>query len=109
RTRTEGVLISTPIAPAARDAGTGAASARDVARESADAGADAAAPWPGPFFTVISGSTGIYAQPVADRALKVGYARNGGRIPVLPEMVVNDACRRGWGEGVHGRLLLSHR
>src|SRR3954470_10690532 len=110
RSRTEGVLISTPVAPIAptgRDAGTSAVSAPGVAPEIADAGADAAAPWPGPFFTVISASTGIYAQPVAERALKVGYARNGGRIPVLPEKVVNDACRSGWYEGVQGGFICS--
>ena len=109
RSRTEGVLVSTPgepLAPAARDAGASAARALGSA-ESSDAGADAAAPWPGPFFTVITGSTGIYAQPVADRALKVGYARNGGRIPVLPEKVVNDACRSGWYEGVQGGFICS--
>src|SRR3569832_113655 len=107
RSRTEGVLISTPVPPAAPDAGTSAAAAQDVTPEIADAGGDAAAPWPGPFFTVTSGSTGSYAQPVADRALKVGYARNGGRIPVLPEKVVNDACRSGWYEGVQGGFICS--
>jgi lipoprotein-anchoring transpeptidase ErfK/SrfK len=108
RSRTEGVLISTPVAPvapSARDAGAG--SAPEVAPGISDAGADGGAPWPGPFFTVISSSTGVYAQPVTDRALKIGYARNGGRIPVLPEMVVNDACRSGWYEGVQGGFVCS--
>ena len=107
RSRTEGVLISTPVAQATRDAGASAVSTPEVAPASSDAGADGGTPWPGPFFTVISSSTGIYAQPVADRALKIGYARNGGRIPVLPEMVVNDACRSGWYEGVHGGFICS--
>src|SRR5262245_57439840 len=66
RSRTEGVLVSTPpasVAPPAIDAGVTVERELDPV---ADAGADAAAPWPGPFFTVLSSSTGIYAQPNAD-------------------------------------------
>ncbi len=73
-----------------------------------DAGADAAVPaWPGPFFTVTTGSTGIYAQPVLDRALKIGYARNGGRIPVLAELVEGQGCTGGWYLGVQGGYICS--
>ncbi|MEO8182357.1 MAG: L,D-transpeptidase [Deltaproteobacteria bacterium] len=107
RSRTEGVrTITTPSA--AHDAGGPFAPLPTGAIESADAGADGGTPaWPGPFFTVTSGSTGIYAQPAANRALKVGYARNGGRIPVLPEQVFNDACRSGWYADVHGGFICS--
>jgi hypothetical protein len=104
RSRTEGVHSSTTVAPSERDAGS---APLPEAIES-DAGADAATPpWPGPFFTVTSGSLGIYAQPALDRALKIGYARNGGRIPVFPEKVVNDACRSGWYAGVEGGFICS--
>ena len=108
RSRTEGVRISTTTSPAAPDATVPAISPPTSTRESGDAGADGGTPpWPGPFFTVTSGSTGIYAQPASERALKVGYARNGGRIPVFPEKVVNDACRAGWYAGVQGGFICS--
>src|SRR5690349_8928342 len=57
-----------------------------VANEGADAGAsDGGVPtYAGPHFTVTLGSTGIYAEPSPDRSLKIGYARSGGRVPVLP-------------------------
>jgi hypothetical protein len=53
-------------------------------------------PHSGPFFTVTTGSTGIYAEPSADRSRKLGYARNGGRVPVLAGTVPGDGCRAGW-------------
>jgi hypothetical protein len=64
-------------------------------------------PWPGPFFTVISGSTGIYAQASNERSLKIGYARNGGRIPVLPNKLEGEGCRDGWYEGVGSGFICS--
>jgi lipoprotein-anchoring transpeptidase ErfK/SrfK len=64
-------------------------------------------PWSGPFFTVTSGSTGIYAQPVMDRARKIGYARNGGRIPVLAETVEGEGCRGSWYAGAQGGYICS--
>jgi L,D-transpeptidase catalytic domain len=107
RTRTEGGRVSTTTPPAAPDAGVPSV-LPNSALESSDAGADGGTPtWPGPFFTVTSGSTGIYAQPAVDRALKVGYARNGGRIPVFPEKVSNEACRAGWYAGVQGGFVCS--
>ncbi len=66
-----------------------------------DAGAHVA-PWAGPFFTVTSGSVGLYAKPSADRGLKMGYARSGGRLPVMPDKVSGDGCRSGWYELVGG-------
>src|SRR6185436_8247002 len=108
RSRTEGRSISTTSVPAAPDAAAPSAPASTRPLDSGDAGADGGTPaWPGPFFTVTSGSTGIYAQPAVDRALKVGYARNGGRIAVLPDKVVNDACRSGWYAGVQGGFICS--
>ena len=86
-----------------------AGSARSTQALATDAAvADAAVPpWPGPFFTVTSGSAGIYVRPASERALKVGYARNGGRIPVLPEKVPGAGCPGGWYEGLHGGFICS--
>jgi hypothetical protein len=101
RFRTEGVRTSSVITPATADAGA-------AAMANADAGGDAAVPpWPGPFFTVISGSTGIYAQASNERSLKIGYARNGGRIPVLPNKLEGEGCRDGWYEGVGSGFICS--
>ncbi|HKO94696.1 MAG TPA: L,D-transpeptidase, partial [Polyangiaceae bacterium] len=52
-------------------------------------------------------STGIYVQPAGERALKVGYARNGGRIPVLAEKVPGAGCASGWYQGLHGGFICS--
>jgi hypothetical protein len=70
-------------------------------------GGDGAPPpgWTGPFFTVTSGSAGIYARPATERALKIGYARNGGRIPVLPDKISGEGCRDGWYEGAEGGFI----
>jgi lipoprotein-anchoring transpeptidase ErfK/SrfK len=107
RFRTEGVRTATTLTPTAQDAGTGA-SPPPLVGQPADAGADAAPPpWPGPFFTVTSSSTGIYAEAASDRALKIGYARNGGRIPVLRGKVVGEGCSAGWYEGVGSGFICS--
>lgn len=94
-----------PAVSAELDAGA----ARSALRGPGDAApADAAVPpWPGPFFTVTTGSAGIYFRPALERALKVGYARNGGRIPVLPEKVPGADCPGGWYEGQHGGFICS--
>jgi lipoprotein-anchoring transpeptidase ErfK/SrfK len=52
--------------------------------------------WQGPFFTVTKSSVGIYAEPKLERSLKIGYARNGGRLPVLPDVVTGETCSAGW-------------
>ncbi len=52
--------------------------------------------WPGPYLTVTYSSAGIYSAPSLHRPLKIGYARNGGRVPVLPEKVSGEGCAEGW-------------
>jgi hypothetical protein len=52
--------------------------------------------WGGPFFTVTKSSVGIYSEPKFERHVKIGYARNGGRLPVLPDVVTNESCSAGW-------------
>src|SRR3954467_9123362 len=69
---------SVPPEAVVHDAG---AAARTPVLEGGDAGSadagrgDAGPPpaWTGPFFTVTSGSAGIYARAATERALKIGY------------------------------------
>lgn len=81
------------------DAGTGEAPA------SPDGGA--APTWAGPFLTVTASSAGIYIKPSLDRALKIGYARSGGRLPVLPELVAGEGCHSGYYELAEGGYICS--
>ena len=60
---------------------------------------------PGPFFTVTSGSTGIYAEPSPERSRKLGYARSGGRVPVFAGTVAGEGCRAGWYRLVDGGYI----
>jgi lipoprotein-anchoring transpeptidase ErfK/SrfK len=71
-----------------------------------DGGAPAQA-WPGPFLTVTSSSAGIYVKPSLDRSFKIGYARSGGRLPVLAELVSGEGCRGGYYELVGGGYICS--
>ena len=94
-----------PFAPVG-DGGLAAAVSGDAgAPPAADAGPPP--PYPGPYFTVTTGSTGIYAQASADRTLKVGYARSGGRVPVFAETVAGDGCAAGWYRLVEGGYICS--
>jgi hypothetical protein len=88
-----------PQPVAAADAG--APGSQDTLGSVHDAGTASAdvpevPPHSGPFFTVTTGSTGIYAEPSSDRSRKLGYARNGGRVPVLAGTVPGEGCRAGW-------------
>jgi hypothetical protein len=64
-------------------------------------------PHAGPYFTVTRGSAGIYAELSADRLRKLGYARNGGRVPVLPGTVPGDGCSAGWYRLLDGGYVCS--
>lgn len=72
-----------------------------------DASAEDKAPPPheGPWFIVTDPSVGIYAEPVVDRKLKLGYARSGGRIPVKPDLVQKSNCSKGWHVLVDGGFV----
>jgi lipoprotein-anchoring transpeptidase ErfK/SrfK len=77
--------------------------------EALDAGASGTdggpTPHLGPYFTVISGSIGIYAEPSSDRSRKLGYARSGGRVPVLPDLVTGEGCKAGYHQLVGGGYI----
>jgi lipoprotein-anchoring transpeptidase ErfK/SrfK len=96
-----------PTASVPRDEVPPAAPAAPPA-SAVDAGAahDGGAPvHAGPYFTVTSGSTGIYAEPSPERLLKIGYARSGGRVPVLPGTIAGEGCRAGWYRLVDGGFI----
>jgi L,D-transpeptidase-like protein len=82
-------------APAVSDAGAGSEPLDSTPTSLTDAGA-AAVHYTGPYFTVTAGSAGIYNAPSADRSGKLGYARAGGRVPVLPGTVAGENCKAGW-------------
>lgn len=96
-----GEAPETPKATSATDGG--APSSLETSEGAADAGA--ARSWQGPFFTVTSGSAGIYARPLAERSLKLGYARNGGRIPVRDEKIAGPGCKAEWYPLVDGGFI----
>lgn len=77
----------------------------DETLAAADAGTGATSDHAGPYFTVTTGSTGIYAEPSPDRSGKLGYARSGGRVPVLPGTIAGEGCRAGWYRLVGGGYI----
>lgn len=72
---------------------------KELAPKHVAAAADASAPdapYNGPWFAVTSIAAAVYSQPTFDRKLKLGYIRNGGRVPVLPKVVSKKDCSGGW-------------
>jgi len=63
----------------------------------ADAGTvDAEPTYTGPLFVVTSIAAAVYGHPKFDRKDKLGYIRNGGRVPVEKKAVSTDNCSGGW-------------
>src|SRR5512145_2734117 len=52
----------------------------------------------GPWLTVLSPSTAIYAEANAERANKLGYAQSGARLPVTGKAKPSEKCASGWVE-----------
>jgi len=52
--------------------------------------------YPGPWFVVTARETGIYAETKTDRRTKLAWAKNGGRLAVLPSVTKTDDCAPGW-------------
>ncbi|MDX2054099.1 MAG: L,D-transpeptidase [Polyangiaceae bacterium] len=52
--------------------------------------------YPGPWFIVTARETGVYADTKADRNTKLAWARNGGRLAVLPDVTKSETCSAGW-------------
>ena len=62
-------------------------------------------PHPGPWFWVTRSSAGIYTEPRAAREVKLGYVKNGGKLPVLAEKVEGKDCSKGWYQIVGGGFI----
>lgn len=68
-----------------------------------DASVDAGPqPHAGPWFVVTASAAGIYERPMFDDKTKLGWARNGARIPVEPAPVSKERCTGGWYSIVDG-------
>ncbi len=61
--------------------------------------------WDGPFLVVTRTSAGVYSEPTFDRKKKIGYVRNGAKIPVKSEIVSKDECSGGWRAVVGGGFI----
>jgi hypothetical protein len=55
-----------------------------------------AAPYAGPYFVVLEGSAGVYADTAVEKKGKLGYLRSGARVPVNAGSSVRDNCKKGW-------------
>jgi hypothetical protein len=84
---------ASPRSAASASAATSGSAALASAAPSASA-----APWAGPSFAVTQAAAAIYAEPRFDKEKKLGYARNGGRLPVKAEPVGQQSCSKGWYE-----------
>ncbi|MCA9633488.1 MAG: L,D-transpeptidase family protein [Myxococcales bacterium] len=74
---------------------TQTANAQDAGAEAEDAAVDAA-PYTGPWFAVTKIAAAVFAEPKFDQKQKLGYIRNGGRVPVDPKPVSTTNCSSGW-------------
>ncbi len=74
-----------------------------------DAGADPPKKWEGPFLAVTSIAAAVYSEPAFDKKKKVGYVRNGGRVPVKPEPVSKKRCSKGWYQIVSGGFICGNQ
>ena len=82
----------------------------ELAAQAADAGApaddvDAGFQWDGPHLAVTAIAAAVYSEPAFDKKKKLGYVRNGGRVPVKPEPVSKKQCRSGWYEVATGGYI----
>ena len=55
-----------------------------------------AAPYTGPYFVVLDGSAGVYADTAVEKKGKLGYLRSGAKVPVNAGSTVRDNCKKGW-------------
>lgn len=58
--------------------------------------------WKGPWFVVTSVAAAVYPNPEFDKDKKLGYVRNGGRVPVQEKPVSTKSCSGGWYQIVTG-------
>jgi hypothetical protein len=100
-----------PPRPTPADATTATVEPKRAARSDADAAsADAGPqPHPGPWFVVTGTATGIYEKPSFDDGEKVGWARNGARLPVEAAPVSKERCTGGWYHVIDGGYVCGNQ
>ncbi len=59
----------------------------------------------GPWFVVTSAAAAVYSVREFDKEKKIGYVRNGGRVPVTGKTEATKSCSSGWHEVVSGGYL----
>lgn len=75
----------------------------------ADAGVEPEPKWEGPYLAVTAIAAAVYSEPAFDKKKKIGYVRNGGRVPVKPEPVSKKRCSSGWYEIVGGGFICANQ
>jgi hypothetical protein len=70
----------------------------------ADAGAPAAE-HTGPWFIVTAPAAAVYSVRDFDKEKKIGYVRNGGRVPITGKAEATKSCSTGWQEVASGGYL----
>jgi lipoprotein-anchoring transpeptidase ErfK/SrfK len=73
-------------------------------RPIADAGS-AEIQHPGPWFVVTQIAAAVYSEPRFENTKKLGYIRNGGKVPVLSEPLQSKECSAGWRQIVGGGFV----
>ena len=78
--------------------------------DAAAAAVDAAPPpHPGPWFVVTGTATGIYDKPSFEDGEKLGWARNGARIPVEATPASKERCTGGWYHVIDGGYVCGNQ
>ncbi len=58
--------------------------------------------WKGPWFVVTAAAAAVYPTPEFNKEKKLGYVRNGGRVPVQEKPASTKSCSGGWYQIVTG-------
>jgi lipoprotein-anchoring transpeptidase ErfK/SrfK len=65
-------------------------------------------PWKGPWLAITGPAAGVYSVTAFDKQKKIGYVRNGGRVPIEPTAVSNAGCSGGWHAVVGGGYVCAN-
>ena len=77
--------------------------------QATDAGAEAARPeHRGPWLAITAPAAAVYATTDFDPKAKLGYVRNGGRLPVKEKPIPGKSCSSGWYEVVGSGYVCSN-
>lgn len=71
----------------------------------APAPTDKPAPYAGPWLVVTASDAGVFSERSFERKAKIGWVRNGGKVPVEKEPLKNANCSRGWYKVMSGGYI----